>query len=110
MDVLKHKDMVHCHMLVWLEGGLNPNQITEKALANGGDLKFQEKLLAFLDDTISTSIPGDPDPNFELELVHRGKTQSCIVKFSKSRMMPCFFYAMSVSAEETAHLHGSEQS
>ncbi|KAJ7667187.1 hypothetical protein B0H17DRAFT_950600 [Mycena rosella] len=68
---------VHCHMLVWLEGGLNPNQIKEKALANGGDLKFQEKLLAFLDDTISTSIPSDPDPDFELEL---GKIHPCATR------------------------------
>jgi hypothetical protein len=33
---------LHCHMLIWLEGGLNPNQIKEKALANGGDLEFRK--------------------------------------------------------------------
>ncbi|KAJ7645309.1 hypothetical protein B0H17DRAFT_1163871 [Mycena rosella] len=58
-------------------GWFNPNQIKEKALANGGDLKFQEKLLAFLDDTISTSIPPDPDPDFELEL---GKIHPCATR------------------------------
>ncbi|KAJ6457648.1 hypothetical protein C8R45DRAFT_772273, partial [Mycena sanguinolenta] len=73
---------LHCHMLIWLEGGLNPNQIKEKALANGGDLEFQKKLLAFLDDTISSSVPTDPEPDFELELgnIHpcatRGPTAS----------------------------------
>jgi hypothetical protein len=65
---------LHCHTLIWLEGGLNPNQIKEKALANGGDLEFQKRLLASLDDTISDSIPEDPDPSFELEL---GKVHPC---------------------------------
>ncbi|KAJ6527536.1 hypothetical protein B0H19DRAFT_969685 [Mycena capillaripes] len=65
---------LHYHMLIWLEGGLNPNQIKEKALANGGDLEFQKRLLAFLDDTISNSVPPDPDPEFDLEL---GKVHPC---------------------------------
>ncbi|KAF7372226.1 ATP-dependent DNA helicase [Mycena venus] len=68
---------LHCHMLVWLEGGLNPNQIKEKALANGCDLEFQKKLLAFLDDTISNSVPADPDPTFELDL---GKVHQCATR------------------------------
>ncbi|KAF7328376.1 ATP-dependent DNA helicase [Mycena venus] len=64
-------------MLIWLEGGLNPNQINEKALKNGGDLAFQKKLLEFLDDTISNSIPPDPDPSFETEL---GKFDTCATR------------------------------
>src|ERR1700709_2126075 len=65
---------LHCHMLVWLEGGLNLNQIKAKALQNGGDLEFQKRLIAFLDDTISNSIPPDPDPAFDTEL---GKADQC---------------------------------
>ncbi|KAJ6548846.1 hypothetical protein B0H19DRAFT_856124, partial [Mycena capillaripes] len=65
---------LHCHILIWLEGGLNLNEIKEKALANGGDLEFQKRLLAFLDDTISNSVPSDPAPEFDLKL---GKIHPC---------------------------------
>ncbi|KAJ6447538.1 hypothetical protein C8R45DRAFT_752171, partial [Mycena sanguinolenta] len=73
---------LHCHMLVWLEGGLNPNEIKARALQNGGDIEFQKRLIEFLDDTISTSIPPLPDPPFESELKQfdpcstRGPTQA----------------------------------
>ena len=51
---------LHCHMLVWLEGGLNPNEIKEKILKDG-DVDFRDRLLTFLDDTIANSIPINPD-------------------------------------------------
>ncbi|KAJ7777686.1 hypothetical protein DFH07DRAFT_717017, partial [Mycena maculata] len=51
---------LHCHMLVWVEGGLNPNEIKKRVLE---DPEFGKRLLAFLDDTISNFIPEDPDPN-----------------------------------------------
>lgn len=51
---------LHCHMLIWLEGGLNPNQIKDRVLKEG-ESEFCKRLLAFLDDTISTEIPRDPD-------------------------------------------------
>ncbi|KAJ7743466.1 hypothetical protein DFH07DRAFT_749949 [Mycena maculata] len=47
---------LHCHMLVWLEGGLNPNEIKKRVLE---DPEFGKRLLAFLNDTISV----DPDLN-----------------------------------------------
>ncbi|KAJ7572177.1 hypothetical protein C8J56DRAFT_763954, partial [Mycena floridula] len=53
---------LHCHMLVWLEGALNPDEIKEKILAQGDD-EFKTRLLAFLDDSISNSIPEDPTPD-----------------------------------------------
>ncbi|KAJ7131266.1 hypothetical protein C8R44DRAFT_613349, partial [Mycena epipterygia] len=56
---------LHCHMVVWIEGGLNPNEIKAKALANGGDLAFQQRLMAFLEDTISTSLPPDAQSDVE---------------------------------------------
>jgi hypothetical protein len=64
-------------VLIWLEGGLNPNQIKEKALKDGGDLEFQKRLLEFLDDTISNSVPPDPDPLFKTEL---GDVDSCATR------------------------------
>ncbi|KAJ7748830.1 hypothetical protein DFH07DRAFT_694802, partial [Mycena maculata] len=68
---------LHCHMLIWLEGGLNPNQIKAKALKDGGDIAFQKRLMDFLDDTISNSIPPDPDPSFDTEL---GKFDPCATR------------------------------
>jgi Helitron helicase-like domain at N-terminus len=52
---------LHCHMMVWLEGGLNPDEIKKKIL-DDGDFEFRDRLIAFLDDTISNEIPEDPDP------------------------------------------------
>jgi hypothetical protein len=53
---------LHCHMIIWLEGGLNPDEIKQRVLQQG-DREFRDRLLAFLDDTISNSIPTDPDPD-----------------------------------------------
>ncbi|KAJ7154992.1 hypothetical protein C8R43DRAFT_866371, partial [Mycena crocata] len=52
---------LHCHMMIWVAGGLNPNQIKEKALKDGGNVEFQQRLIAFLDDTISTCVPPAPE-------------------------------------------------
>ncbi|KAJ7776488.1 hypothetical protein DFH07DRAFT_731866 [Mycena maculata] len=58
---------LHCHMLVWVEGGLNPNEIKKRVLgADQSDVEFGRRLLAFLDDTISNSILNDPDPNISV--------------------------------------------
>ncbi|KAJ7912652.1 hypothetical protein B0H13DRAFT_2327137 [Mycena leptocephala] len=54
-------------MLVWVEGGLNPNEIKKRVLGTDpSDIDFGKRLLAFLDDTISNFIPDDPDPNVEV--------------------------------------------
>ncbi|THV00097.1 hypothetical protein K435DRAFT_619932, partial [Dendrothele bispora CBS 962.96] len=51
---------LHCHLLVWVEGGLNPNELKDRVL---NDEEFKARLIAFLEDTISTCIPDDiPDP------------------------------------------------
>jgi hypothetical protein len=50
---------LHCHMLLWIEGGLNPDEIKEHVLT---DNTFKESLLKYLDDAISTCVPDDPDP------------------------------------------------
>lgn len=56
---------LHCHMMVWLEGGLNPDEI-KKRVTVGDDEEFRQRLLAFLDDTISNSIPDDADPGLNV--------------------------------------------
>ncbi|KAH7931041.1 hypothetical protein BV22DRAFT_1101407 [Leucogyrophana mollusca] len=53
---------LHCHMMVWLEGGLDPNEIKERVV-NKGDVEFRDRLLAFLDDSITNSVIADPDPD-----------------------------------------------
>jgi hypothetical protein len=50
---------LHCHMLVWVEGGLNSDEIKERV--KGNDEDFCHRLLSFLDDTISNSIPAEPE-------------------------------------------------
>ncbi|KAJ3915078.1 hypothetical protein F5877DRAFT_49249, partial [Lentinula edodes] len=47
---------LHCHMMIWLEGGLNPNEIRQRAIADPHS-DFCRRLIAFLDDTISNHIP-----------------------------------------------------
>ncbi|KAJ7214545.1 hypothetical protein GGX14DRAFT_336174, partial [Mycena pura] len=54
---------LHCHMLVWLEGGLNPDEIKRQVVA---DPDFKDRLLAYLEDNISNAIPSDPVPNATL--------------------------------------------
>ena len=53
---------LHCHMLVWLAGSLDPNEIRDRIM-HMNDTIFRDNLLAFLEDTISTSVPGDPLPD-----------------------------------------------
>ena len=53
---------LHCHMIIWLEGGLNPDEIKQKIIDQGDD-NFRKRLISFLDDTISNNVPEDPDPD-----------------------------------------------
>ena len=50
---------LHCHMLVWVEGGLTPDEIKQRMLDNDED--FKQRLIDFLDDTISNYMPPDSD-------------------------------------------------
>ncbi|EIW62580.1 uncharacterized protein TRAVEDRAFT_105233, partial [Trametes versicolor FP-101664 SS1] len=47
---------LHCHMMVWVEGGLDPKELQQKLSADGG-ADFGKRLIAFLEDTISNDIP-----------------------------------------------------
>lgn len=51
---------LHCHMLVWIEGTLNTNEIWEKVI---GDASWGKRLLDYLDDTITNVIPLNPIPD-----------------------------------------------
>ncbi|KAJ7776559.1 hypothetical protein DFH07DRAFT_691564, partial [Mycena maculata] len=62
---------LHCHMLIWVEGGLNPNEIKQRALSSDqSDSEFCKRLLAFLDDTISNAIPSEPQSKVEVPSNH----------------------------------------
>ena len=47
---------LHCHMLLWVEGSLNPQEIKDKVLMDK-DKQFLARLLNYIDDTIHTSVP-----------------------------------------------------
>ncbi|THU76714.1 hypothetical protein K435DRAFT_591017, partial [Dendrothele bispora CBS 962.96] len=60
---------LHCHLLVWVEGGLNPNDLKDRVLK---DEEFKSRLIDFLEDTISTCVPDDvPDaPSVQSSTFH----------------------------------------
>ncbi|KAJ3846255.1 hypothetical protein EV368DRAFT_77115 [Lentinula lateritia] len=51
---------LHCYMMIWLEGGLNPNDIKQCAIENPTS-DFCVRLIQFSDDSISNCVP--PLPN-----------------------------------------------
>jgi len=51
---------LHCHMLIWIEGALNPNEIRDRVLK---DPEWGRRLLDYLDDTITNVVPEDPIPD-----------------------------------------------
>lgn len=53
---------LHCHMMIWVEGGLNPDEIRKK-IVDDKDSEFEQRLVAFLDDTIDTGFVADPNPD-----------------------------------------------
>jgi len=56
---------LHCHMMIWLDGGLNSDEIKHRIIEQGDD-DFAQRLLAFLDDSISNCIPLDPDSELSI--------------------------------------------
>ena len=50
---------LHCHMLVWLEGGLCPTEIRERILADPDGL-FEKTLISYIEENIYTAVPEDP--------------------------------------------------
>ena len=60
---------LHCHMMVWVEGGLIPNEIRDRVIKEN-DTEFAACLIQFLDDTISNKIPDNPGPDVEVTLTN----------------------------------------
>ena len=51
---------LHCHMLVWIEGSLNPNELKKKVLS---DDAFQKIMISYLENMISTCVPSNSGCN-----------------------------------------------
>ena len=64
---------LHCHMVVWVHGGMTSNQIRDRATA---DMAWRDCLIEFLNDTVCNVIPADPDPSM---LIQSSKYHSCAV-------------------------------
>ncbi|EJD36383.1 hypothetical protein AURDEDRAFT_19132, partial [Auricularia subglabra TFB-10046 SS5] len=63
---------LHCHMLVWIDGALNPNEIRDKVLADI-DGEFAHRLLRHLLETISNCVPpavDNPDISIPSDKYH----------------------------------------
>ena len=65
---------LHCHMVVWVYGGLTSNEIRERALA---DHSWRDRLIEFLDDTVCNVIPADPGPS---TFVQSSQHHACAVR------------------------------
>ena len=55
---------LHCHMVVWVHGGLTSDEIRDRATA---DPRWRNRLIEFLDDTICNVVPADPDPSLSVQ-------------------------------------------
>ncbi|KAF9039928.1 hypothetical protein BJ165DRAFT_1416403 [Panaeolus papilionaceus] len=51
---------LHCHMLVWIDGSLNPDELRHRLL---NDPDFERNFVTFLEDNISSDVPHDPLPD-----------------------------------------------
>ena len=56
---------LHCHMLIWMEGALNPDEIRERVME---DQHWGQRLLEYLDDTITNVVPADPMPDTQVPM------------------------------------------
>lgn len=56
---------LHCHMLVWVDGALNPNEIRDHIMKNGED-KLTKDLVSMLEDVICNEIPDVPDIDLDV--------------------------------------------
>ena len=50
---------LHCHLLLWLEGGLDPSEIQNRILAQLLG-RFEQDLITYLETNICTGAPPDP--------------------------------------------------
>ncbi|PPQ76590.1 hypothetical protein CVT24_013026 [Panaeolus cyanescens] len=50
---------LHCHMMVWLKGSINPTELKSRIL---NDDQFCESFIRYLESVIATEVPADPLP------------------------------------------------
>ena len=50
---------LHCHLLLWLEGGLNPSEIRDRIFVQPFGT-FEKRLITYLESNICTGMPPDP--------------------------------------------------
>jgi len=55
---------LHCHMVVWVHGGMTSDQIRARATA---EVAWRDRLVEFLDDTVCNVVPADPDPSMTVQ-------------------------------------------
>jgi hypothetical protein len=65
---------LHCHMVVWVHGGLTSDEIRDRAMV---DHSWRDRLIDFLDDTVCNVIPADPDPSMSVQSCQH---HSCAVR------------------------------
>ncbi len=61
---------LHCHMIIWLQGAMNCDEIQNRVLT--GDHIFEEQMIKYIDDCISNEIPspGTGDVSVQSDQVH----------------------------------------
>lgn len=71
---------LHCHMLIWIAGALNPNQIRDRII-EAPNSNFVQHLLQMLNDTISNDIPNLPSVSPDtMDEVMSTKFHACSVR------------------------------
>ncbi|KAE8231451.1 hypothetical protein CF326_g3538 [Tilletia indica] len=66
------RGQLHCHCLLWLEGGLNPSVLRERMQADAG---FQERYFQFFDQILQHGYPTTDDKQSEPEPTKRKPRQ-----------------------------------
>jgi hypothetical protein len=98
---------LHCHMLIWIDGAKDPQEIRDRVIRDG-DTDFRDRLLAFLDDTILTHVPLPPPVETDVNCLsdshhpcavrmHRDSTDAEIAKDLSSLVGKCQVHSHSDS-------------
>ncbi|KAE8222155.1 hypothetical protein CF319_g4600 [Tilletia indica] len=66
------RGQLHCHCLLWLEGGLNPSVLRDRMQ---GDAEFRERYLQFFDQLLSHGYPSDNGTQVEPQPTKRKPRQ-----------------------------------
>ena len=85
---------LHCHMVVWVHGGLNSDKIREKAMA---DDEWRDCFVNFLDETICNVVPADPDPDMSVQSCQH---HACSVHGISTNLNPCSEVALKARVKD----------